>query len=902
MIKRIFYILTVVFLAGVIAIAFYFINNQQIFDNKKDIYSLPNDAIAIIQINNIENLATLLDNKIDYNSDLMLFDSYKNLKANINLFGFIMSAERDKKLQIDKEAVLSLHAETSDKNEWLLSVAIENNQEQKEYRRFFKKYRVQDSINTSADVYCLKFDSISNLNYYGILQNGLLTLSPSEKLIKKVEGKKFDSLLENKNFIKIKNTTLNNQEASIYLNYDFLIDYLPNIIDSKDLPKLFSWAGFDLNIRKNEFFLNGFTSFDSEKTIASLFQGVSSRESTMTKSLPLSTKFFINYCFEETDKFKNNLEKYLTDRFDESQTGRNQGFDRRHKNSFLELFFSFVKNEMTLAYVKGENNEYLPFFVVETTGQSLTLKELKKWMSDNSRTENPAGLITMDKETKYPYYEMPEATVMRDYFNFILPEVPSKYFAFYENHIVFADDTKALYEFLYSNMLKKNLNSHPYFNGFVENFSFKENFFCYSEVEHIYPVLEKNLNKEKVELSTQQKEALANFYGIGIQLSTAADLLYTTIYANHTPNRDKQPQTIWQSRLDSIIVGKPSIVTNHITGENEVLIQDGKSNLYLINSVGRILWKRPLDGEILSDIYQIDFYKNNKLQYLFNTKNRLYLLDRNGNHVEKYPITLPENATNGLSVYDYDKNKDYRIFVALSDKKIYLYDKYGNRNVGWTFPKTEGYVNSPVQHFVTQGRDYIVCADNNRTYILNRKGENRVIPEKQFNKLNNSVFYLENKHAENPALITSNKDGNIVKIALPSGKTTINKDLKIEKSASIKNMVFQEYSNGNKIYVFVTDKDLYIYDEKLQLKSRKSFKNNILPNIDIYEFAASDFKLGVVEQKSGLIHLINVDGSDYKGFPLKGVSRFSIGFLKSSYRFNLITGGEQYYLYNYLIE
>jgi hypothetical protein len=45
-----------------------------------------------------------------------------------------------------------------------------------------------------------------------------------------------------------------------------------------------------------------------------------------------------------------------------------------------------------------------------------------------------------------------------------------------------------------------------------------------------------------------------------------------------------------------------------------------------------------LDGRILSEIFQLDYYRNGKLQYLFNTENKLWVIDRNGNPVEKFPI------------------------------------------------------------------------------------------------------------------------------------------------------------------------------------------------------------------------------------------------------------------------
>ena len=73
--------------------------------------------------------------------------------------------------------------------------------------------------------------------------------------------------------------------------------------------------------------------------------------------------------------------------------------------------------------------------------------------------------------------------------------------------------------------------------------------------------------------------------------------------------------------------------------------------------------------------------------------------------------------------------------------------------------------------------------------------------------------------------------------------------------------------------------------------------------IDKYQFSSGNFKLGLTEQSGQHIFLINSNGSTYKGFPLRGSSRFSIGFLKSSSsRFNLVVGGDNNYIFNYRVE
>ena len=72
----------------------------------------------------------------------------------------------------------------------------------------------------------------------------------------------------------------------------------------------------------------------------------------------------------------------------------------------------------------------------------------------------------------------------------------------------------------------------------------------------------------------------------------------------------------------------------------------------------------------------------------------MHILDRNGNYVERYPVKLRAPATNGLAVFDYENNKDYRLFICGNDRLVYLYDKSGNTVKGWKQFKTNGEVRS----------------------------------------------------------------------------------------------------------------------------------------------------------------------------------------------------------------
>ena len=82
-----------------------------------------------------------------------------------------------------------------------------------------------------------------------------------------------------------------------------------------------------------------------------------------------------------------------------------------------------------------------------------------------------------------------------------------------------------------------------------------------------------------------------------------------------------------------------------MTGEKELFVQDDRHTVYLINDVGRVLWKLPLGQQINSEVYQVDLFKNGKLQYLFSTPDKMYLIDRNGMQRGVSPSLSKESAS-----------------------------------------------------------------------------------------------------------------------------------------------------------------------------------------------------------------------------------------------------------------
>ena len=167
------------------------------------------------------------------------------------------------------------------------------------------------------------------------------------------------------------------------------------------------------------------------------------------------------------------------------------------------------------------------------------------------------------------------------------------------------------------------------------------------------------------------------------------------------------------------------MVKNYKTKSLEVLVQTADFKLHNVSQKGEFKWSIQLDTLLIPEAFEIDFYKNGKLQYLLATKKSVYLLDRLGRHVEGFPFQMPnKKVINSFSLFDYDKNLKYRILLSDNTGAFYLFDKKGANLKGWDPLKlSSGALEAP-RHLRVRGRDFILAAlDSGEVHLLNRKGE-----------------------------------------------------------------------------------------------------------------------------------------------------------------------------------
>jgi len=699
--------------------------------------------------------------------------------------------------------------------------------------------------------------------------------------------------------------------ANIFVNYSKLNQLFYPFVRQEARGKLdfltglATWGELDLDLKEESVILNGMTRAGGEEA---LFLGAISGQSPVRidvhEFMPSGINGFIHYGISNKEKFREQMTTLFVgnETWDdiESEMDRiEQAYGIRPLDDLLNLLDDEIAWFSMEGVTEGPGEEIM---IMETRSRSETREVMLNWINRYLEVNafdmrSLLHIYRLDDQTSFEIYRLPE--------HFFTGTVPGRlfnsYFTLLENHLIFGPSVEVLSRVIYQNVLHKTFSNDPVFKEMSGYLSNRSNITLFIRP---YPYLEyrKNiLDEQALEALESSELFLRRIPGIVMQYSSETGLFYQNISLKYTSQIKEKALTVWESLLDSVAVLKPALVVNHNTSDKEIFVQDATGKIYLINSTGRILWSRQLEEEIMGEVYQIDFYKNGKLQYLFNTREKLHLIDRNGNYVERYPVTLRSPATNPLALFDYDNNKNYRLFIAGEDREIYVYKVEGNTVPGWRFGRTEGTVTRVIQHFRIGNLDYIVAADEKRTYFLDRRGRERIRTGEQVVVSPNNLLILDmNIREERPRWISTDTAGNVIAIYQDGAVSRLyHREVTPDHYFRMQDMDM----DGIPEYFFADGAELTVLKQGGERIFNFRVREKISSPPDIYKFSASDIKIGLTDQPRNRIYLVNPDGSLYDGFPLEGSTRFSIGtFANSESRFNLIVGSANNFLYNYSIE
>lgn len=147
------------------------------------------------------------------------------------------------------------------------------------------------------------------------------------------------------------------------------------------------------------------------------------------------------------------------------------------------------------------------------------------------------------------------------------------------------------------------------------------------------------------------------------------------------PEENKGPAGWEQDSIVKVPAG-PFELRNFMNGETEYLVQLSNYRLQLADKNLKGIWAVPFQTPLRGFVEQIDYMNNGKLQMLFASGNKVFLLDRNGRFVNPYPKEVDDLIMLGPKVYKIDG--EYAIMLLHMDNRLRLYDRQCRPYPAWS--------------------------------------------------------------------------------------------------------------------------------------------------------------------------------------------------------------------------
>ena len=549
-------------------------------------------------------------------------------------------------------------------------------------------------------------DSIKEFDVFHKRINNINIYSNSLKNINEIQ------INYNKDFNKYAKTFNVNDSFSLILKEEISKEFLNSIFNLNNKIQDNSLS-FGVNIFNDKILLNGLSFLDdSLKLSNNIFKGSISSELKNYEITPKNTTSLKSYNFK-------NQNNYL----------KKASIDEVKENRFSVILNN---NSIEITEVKLDNEQVFIFRLDE-------IKLFKDYLINKNTIS-----------TKHRGFEIYNNTDLdiNPFISFANFNNKEKILLF-KDYLVFSNNEKTLKQFINDNLNKNTLKSNSSFNRLFSSISsfntLNNNYFSGSNYNFF----------NELNLLNSKNDFTENSF----QLVQDNGIIHFNAVISKDTNEDENLKIskLFDVEIDEEIIMYPHFVKNHVTKNLDIVVQDAKNNLYLISKDGKVIWKKKINQPILGQISQIDIYKNGRLQLIFNTKNKIYVLDRNGNNVKQFPKTFNDPITQPLAVFDYDNNKNYRLLVT-QGSELLMYDKNGKKVSGFKYKKSSNNITSKPKHFRILNKDFIVFKIGNKMKILNRKGRERINVNDDINFSNQNVFEYNDK------LISTTTDQKLVQI------------------------------------------------------------------------------------------------------------------------------------------
>ena len=887
--KKFLIFLSIVLLIG----TGYFTYDKWVKDANVTLWSfVPNNAVLVYESST--PLTTLKEiAATDVWKNLNYIQPVANIQNDLDILDTLAGKGNFSAFFEDTPTLISVDITSSTSIDFLFIVEIQNLSQQSfiskaqayfEKQGFSKRTREYDGFTITELVGKTPNESFTYIFYKNyfigsfsafLVEDAIRTMSDSENLDFEARNPELKQL-----------TKLAKDQGNVYVNAQRIGD-LVNVTAANNTQIDLGKSGFlDLKISEDLINLTGFLFLEDETEYLHNFSRLDGASFDMSEIVPNNTAWIYHFGTSDPIKlgenlathFQKNQPKVLAER---QRIQKEYDLDVNHTFTLIDEEIGLLSLEST---VTGNRNQLM---ILETNDMG---EALRFFNSVGEREMQATGdSLYLEQYGDYEIRKLPAANFPYALIGSLAGDYKDCYYLQYRNYLIFSNHLQQLKNLTLSIEDEATWTKSIRINRFLEKGNQESNFSLYINTPRAWNQVLKELKPEWKSIFEEYQFSLKNLEFITTQFSAVDDKFYTNvnIYQPNLPKRNI-PDRITALKTLTVadyITTKPYLLLNHNDRSYETFIQDTTNTIYLIDKNFNVLWDKQLDEQITSDVSQIDYYNNGKLQMIFTTAHQVHIIDRTGSYIPEFPKSLPENREiEYFNIIDYDNSKKYRFAIAGKNGNVYLTDKNLKVLEGWD-PKAfqDPLVMAP-QHLRVNGKDVIVIQETSgKLWVLTRRVTNYPGFPKNLEAEVTSPVFIKNANSFDEATVTVlTKTGELIEFNLNAQMT--NRDQIYKPGLETQFELLEDVTGDSYVIVRKTDNKYEILNEQGEQLFQKDYFSKTPLITQYYQLGSGVEFIVMVDTGGTFLYVYDQSGNLISGRPLTASCPVSIMQYENEYQ------------------
>ncbi len=404
------------------------------------------------------------------------------------------------------------------------------------------------------------------------------------------------------------------------------------------------------------------------------------------------------------------------------------------KEGDLSAVLEQIKGNFTLAHLTNEGKQEGTLLILRPDKPLSLLSAVQNYIRQHAKSALPAP--EREQVGKYGLQEIAGWETLRKAFaQKMFNPFEQAYFAVLGQYIVIGNDRYMMRQYLQDYQDQKTWETLPTYAQIAPTLKKSSKFTVLAHLptlwsrsyEWVTPKFQMLLGIYENQLNSLSWFVWQNQVGEELIQTQASIFTETALPPPAIEDTTKgNYKVLAQVNFGDLLYTQPFLVKNAETGATEILVQDFRKVLYLLNEKGIVLWRRAMNGLMVGAPTQIDIYNNNRLQYVWHEGIKLHLIDKLGRNVPAFPVSMTDTVSNlqGISILNPERNKNY-LFAACDERgRLFVLSNKVQWVQGWN-PKRLAYrLGTPLQAVRVKNDNYFIALqENGQIHAFNAKGE-----------------------------------------------------------------------------------------------------------------------------------------------------------------------------------